>query len=175
MRFPSPLLLLQSLFFSRYILFTQSCLNFFLYISSLKTACFQIFDFLSTALKMSTNDVMFKKKKTPVPRLWIGWQLLQQELNCFCLTLCESSMMVSAPRPCPQPPLQLHLQWVYLFVCLFGDSRVVSVCPLWVSELLLPVLPLSSCPVCENLHQQKKHNLACTTNTEAAPSMMTNF
>lgn len=147
-----PLLLLRSLFFS---LRKAVCLFVLFFVNyPLKTAC-SLF-FLSTALKMSTDDVMRKKREVPVPVYGSYGNYHCKNWTASASTLCESSD-ARCRRPCRN-------------VCsgffLFG-SRVVGVCPLQFSSLQLSGVWKHS--------PTKKHNLACTTNTEAAPSMTTNF
>lgn len=60
---------------------------------------------------------IYLKKKEKVPIYGLDGSNYLQELNCFCLTLCESSMMVSAPLH-PTPSAAAPIGGVlFLFIC----------------------------------------------------------
>lgn len=98
---------------------------------------------LVTALKMSIDDVMIWNR----PRLWIGWQLSLQGLDCFCLGLCKPLMMAA-------PAAASAAGVVY-----FGVTTERSGIP----EAPFPVPPLSCCAMREKTSTNRTHNLACTT------------
>ncbi|MEQ2177966.1 hypothetical protein AMECASPLE_037384 [Ameca splendens] len=102
---------------------------------------------------MSTDDVMIKKKSL---HLRFGWiQRLEQELNS-----CLTPLQIPEDGQC-NPSLSW---WGYVILVLFSEPTFGGFCCFWVQ--------LSSCVKSSS---NSNHNLACTTNTEAAPSMMTNF